>query len=378
MPLSAVDPENYATLLQRKTGTVQRLLAAYNPPTPNIYPSSTTAFRMRAEFRMWHEGGDLNYVMYRKGEPKTPIAIELFPIACERIQSLMPLLLTALKVTTELREKLFQVEFLSTLAGDTLVTLIYHRKLGDSWEAAAAQLAAQLDIQIIGRSRKQKVVLDRDYVDETLLIQGRQYQYRQYEQAFTQPNARVNIRMVEWACECAENLNGDLLELYCGNGNFTLPLAKYFNQVIATELSKPSVRAARVNLESNSIDNVQMIRLSAEEVSQAMAGERVFRRLADLPQALENYNLRTVFVDPPRAGLDTHTEQMVSNFDSIIYISCNPETLAGNLQTLCKSHKIERFALFDQFPYTDHMECGVFLTRKTGAYTRMLAPDTEA
>ena len=366
MPLSAVDPENYDTLLQQKTEAVQRLLAAYDPPAPNIYPSSSSAFRMRAEFRMWHEGDDLNYVMYRKGEPKTPIAIKQFPIACERIQSLMPLLLTQLKTNTELREKLFQVEFLSTLAGDTLVTLVYHRQLGESWQAVAAQLAGQLNVQIIGRSRKQKLVLDRDYVDETLPIQSRQYQYRQYEQAFTQPNARVNIRMIEWACECAKNLNGDLLELYCGNGNFTLPLSKHFDQVIATELSKTSVRAAKVNLDSNSIDNIQMIRLSAEEVSQAMAGERVFRRLADLPQALADYDLRTVFVDPPRAGLDTHTEKMVGNFDSIIYISCNPETLAGNLQTLSQSHSIERFALFDQFPYTDHMECGVFLKRKAG------------
>ena len=367
MPLSAVDPKNYTTLLQQKSEAVQRLLADYKPPAPDITASAASAFRMRAEFRMWHAGDDLNYVMYRKGEPKTPVTIEQFPIACERIQSLMPLLLTQLKKTTELRDKLFQVEFLSTLAGDTLVTLIYHRKLGDSWQALAAQLATQFDIQIIGRSRKQKLVLDRDYVDEVLPIQGRQYQYRQYEQAFTQPNARVNIRMIEWACGCAQNLNGDLLELYCGNGNFTLPLAKHFNQVIATELSKPSVRAARVNLESNSIDNVQMIRLSAEEVSQAMAGERIFRRLAELPQPLEDYDLRTVFVDPPRAGLDTHTEKMVSNFDSIIYISCNPETLAGNLQTLCRTHEIARFALFDQFPYTDHMECGVFLTRRTDA-----------
>ena len=111
MPLSAVDPENYATLLQHKTAAVQELLAAHNPPAPDIYPSSKTGFRMRAEFRMWHEGDDLNYVMYRKGDPKTPISIEHFPIACERIQSLMPVLLTALKKTTELREKLFQVEF---------------------------------------------------------------------------------------------------------------------------------------------------------------------------------------------------------------------------------------------------------------------------
>ncbi len=363
MPLSAVNPANYSALLKHKVERVQSLLAPFKPPVAKVTPSSPSGFRMRAEFRMWHDGDELNYVMFRKGEPKIPITIDHFPIACEHIQVLMPKLLTLLTNAPELRRKLFQVEFLSTLGGDMLITLIYHRKLDDEWREKATELAKTLAVELIGRSRKQKITLGRDYVNETLTINGLQYHYRQYEQAFTQPNAEVNIKMIEWACECAARLNADLLELYCGNGNFTLPLAHYFDQVIATELAKSSINAARKNLESNATNNVQMIRLSAQEVSQAMRGERTFRRLANLPQDLAGYDLRTVFVDPPRAGLDPQTQQMVSHFDSIIYISCNPETLAHNLQLLCKSHTIEKFALFDQFPYTDHMECGVFLRK---------------
>lgn len=363
MPLSNVNPGAYSALLTDKVEKVEALLSPYSPPPALVVESSPTAFRMRAEFRMWHEGDELNYVMFRKGDPKTPVPIESFPIACMTIQSLMPNLQSHLKNNTQLRQKLFQVEFLSTLAGDTLITLIYHRKLDEDWDKEALLLAAELNVQIIGRSRKQKRILDRDYVEESLPINTKNYYYRQYEQAFTQPNGRVNIQMIEWACECAAGLQGDLLELYCGNGNFTLPLAQHFNQVIATELSKTSIRAARENLKSNSVENVQMIRLSAQEVTEAMRGERTFRRLADLPQELANYQLKTVFVDPPRAGLDSETEKMVATFDSIIYISCNPETLAGNLEFLSESHKIEKFAMFDQFPYTDHMECGVLLTK---------------
>jgi tRNA (uracil-5-)-methyltransferase len=54
---------------------------------------------------------------------------------------------------------------------------------------------------------------------------------------------------------------------------------------------------------------------------------------------------------------------MASEFEAIIYISCNPHTLAENLLALRHSHRIEQLALFDQFPYTEHMECGVFLRR---------------
>lgn len=370
MPLSAVQPERYEELLRQKTQRVSELLAPYCPMAPEIFPSATTGYRMRAEFRIWHDGEKLDYVMFRRDDPRTPVPLDNFPVACTSIQQLMPVLRDYLTGNPELRRKLFQVEFLSTLAGETLVTLIYHRKLEAPWESEAETLRANLQktapgLSIIGRSRKQKLILGNNWVCERLPVAGEEYSYHQYEQAFTQPNARVNIRMIEWACQTAEALDGDLLELYCGNGNFTLPLSRKFEQVIATELSKTSIRAARENLEANAIGNIEMIRLAAEEVTQAMNQEREFRRLRELPKPLHEYDLRTVFVDPPRAGLDEATVAMVSGFDSIIYISCNPQTLALNLETLSETHRVENFALFDQFPYTDHMECGVFLRRKS-------------
>lgn len=368
MPQSAVKPQEYSELLAGKVKLVSGLLAPFSPPEPRVFASAPIGFRMRAEFRMWHEGDDLNYVMFRPEDRKTPVPVTQFTIANESIQQLMPVLRDKLKNNDLLRRKLFQVEFLSTLAGDMLVTLVYHRKLDEEWEQAARNLVATLEpdfgeLSLIGRSRKQKVVLHSDYVREVLSVAGRDFHYLQYEQAFSQPNARVNIAMIEWACEQATTLKGDLLELYCGNGNFTLPLAQHFNNVIATELSKVSVRAARAGTEANGIENIQLVRLSAEEVTQAINGKRVFRRLADLPKPLAEYELRTLFVDPPRAGLDEYTEKMAASFDSVLYISCNPQTLAQNLQGLCRTHRIEQFALFDQFPYTDHMECGVLLKR---------------
>ncbi len=364
MPLSRVDPDNYEALLADKVGAVSELLSPFEPPAPEVYPSQTTGFRMRAEFRVWHDGDDLDYVMFRPEDPKTPVPIKDFPIACQRIRALMPILRERLKNDTVLRRKLFQVEFLGTLAGDTLLTLVYHRRLEADWEDAGGALANDLDVSVVGRSRRQKVVIGRDHVEEVLSVDGEKYHYRQYEQAFTQPNALINTRMIEWACGHAKTLDGDLLELYCGNGNFTLPLARYFDQVIATELAKSSIRAARENQRANDVDNLHLVRLSAEEVTEAMNGVREFRRLASLPKPLPEYDLRTVFVDPPRAGLDQHTEAMVAGFPSVLYISCNPHTLAGNLEGLCKSHRIRGFALFDQFPYTDHMECGVFLQQR--------------
>ena len=102
--------------------------------------------------------------------------------------------------------------------------------------------------------------------------------------------------------------------------------------------------------------------MSAEEFSSALAGDRTFRRLKDVD--LSSYTFSTVLVDPPRAGLDTATTQLISRFDNILYISCNPETLYQNVADLNKTHRITKIAIFDQFPYTDHIECGIMLKKR--------------
>ena len=236
---------------------------------------------------------------------RCPVPIATFPIASEAVQAVFTPLREALKASPELKRKLFQVEFLSTQSGQVLVTLIYHRQLDEKWEQAARVLSEQLNILLIGRSRGQKITLTQDWLEETLTINMRAFRYKQPEQAFIQPNAYVNERMIEWAMSQISGPDSDLLELYCGIGNFTIPLATQFQRVLATEVSKVATRAAVENLALNGVTNVEFARLSAEEMTIAMAGTRTFRRLASLETALEDYNLHTVFVDPPRAGLDS-------------------------------------------------------------------------
>ena len=79
---------------------------------------------------------------------------------------------------------------------------------------------------------------------------------------------------------------------------------------------------------------------------------------------LKSYEFGSVFVDPPRAGMDPDTCELTRRFDNILYISCNPVTLAENIAQLHDTHRIERCAVFDQFPWTHHMESGVLLVRR--------------
>ena len=355
----------YQQQLEDKIARIRNQFNVFHPPELEIFESPEQHFRMRAEFRIWHTENDMFYAMFERDESqqKTVVRIDDFPIADQSINNLMPILLDALKADELLSRKLFEVHFLATLKGEMLVSLVYRAPLSETWEAAAKQLANQLNIKIVGRSRGQKLVLTDEFVVEELQVFDRKFQYKQIESSFTQPNAVVCQKMLQWACQAAEGSTKDLLELYCGNGNFTLPLSLKFNRVLATELAKSSVYAAQWNIEQNRIDNIQVARLSAEEFTQAYQGEREFRRLQEAEIEIQSYDFDTVFVDPPRAGIDDATLKLLQGFHRIIYISCNPDTLAANLNTLTQTHRIVKFALFDQFPYTHHVESGVLLEK---------------
>lgn len=357
MPLPIVDPTRYAEQLRAKTDKVQALLAPFGAPPPEVHASPSSHYRQRAEFRLWRDGDDLDYVMF---DPE-PVKIRDFPVASVRINQLMQGLMQALQGSDILQRKLYQVEFHDTLNGDCLITLVYHRQLDATWEAEAHQLEQRLDCAIVGRARKQRLVLSRDYVTDQFTLNGRALSYRQPEGAFSQPNGTVNQHMLNWVTDCCRELSGDALELYCGNGNFTLALAQHFNNVLATEISKTAVPAAEHNLRHNRIDNVQLLRMSSEEFTQAWEGVRPFRRLRDID--LQGYRFSTLLVDPPRAGLDSGTLALAQRFEHLLYISCNPQTLRDNIESLGAGWRIQRFAVFDQFPYTDHLECGVWLSR---------------
>ncbi|PSJ22046.1 tRNA (uridine(54)-C5)-methyltransferase TrmA [Halomonas sp. ND22Bw] len=367
MAIPVVDPDRYDEQLAAKRDRLTAQFARFAPPELEVHASPASHYRQRCEFRVWHEGDDLYYAMFEVDpedpKQKTVVRLDDYPVAGQRINELMPALRERLLDNPALRHRLFQVEFLTTLTGEALVTLIYHRQLDEAWEVEARALEQALDIMIIGRARKQRLVLTRDHVWERLGVDGRELVYQQVENSFTQPNAEICRSMLSWARDVtAGSTERDLVELYCGNGNFTVALAENFRRVLATEISRTSVASARENLAANGVDNAVVGRMSAEEFSQALRGEKGGRRVAEF--GLDDYDFSTVLVDPPRAGLDEDSCRQLSDYERIVYISCNPDTLADNLETLARTHEVVRFALFDQFPWTHHCECGVLLERR--------------
>ncbi|QKF92149.1 tRNA (uridine(54)-C5)-methyltransferase TrmA [Campylobacter sp. CCUG 57310] len=323
-----------------------------------FFASVPTCYRSRAEFGIYHDKDKLSY--YMRGDKRKFVLIDECLKVEAKIANLMQPLLNFIEKNENLKHKLFGIEFIST-KDSLLAMLLYHKKL-DGLKSEFDELANKFDISVIARSRGQKLVSGSENLSERLYIEGKEYKFSFSEGAFIQPNRAVNEKMISWTKGCVHGAN-DLLEMYCGHGNFTIPLASEFNQVLATEISKKSIANALKNCELNEVKNIKFIRVGSEELMQAFSGVREFRRLEGVN--LKAFNFSHILVDPPRAGLDMSVINFIKNYENIIYISCNPETLKENLKELDKSHEAVKFAIFDQFANTTHIECGVLLRRRS-------------
>ena len=144
-----------------------------------------------------------------------------------------------------------------------------------------------------------------------------------------------------------------VIDAYCGIGTIGLIAAKKASKVIGVELNKDAVKDARINAKENKITNAAFYQGDAGRfmVEMAAKGEK-----ADV-----------VFMDPPRAGSDERFLSSVVKLSpkKVIYISCNPETLARDLKYLTKHHyKVEKIQPVDMFPFCDHVETVCSLSRK--------------
>ncbi|NOX14715.1 MAG: tRNA (uridine(54)-C5)-methyltransferase TrmA [Epsilonproteobacteria bacterium] len=349
---------SYTQQIEQKKEYIKELFSDFLIDDFEFFASNEEHYRNRAEFRIWHDGDEISYGMHKlKG--KGVLKIDECPKVDEQIYALMPKLKKFLQNSDELREKLYGIEFLSSKNG-MLVTLIYHKQIGQDWKKEARKIEEKFGIFVIGRAKKIKEVLSQDFVLESLQVEDKNYTYKIIEGGFSQPNRVTNEKMISWVSSHVKNTK-DLLELYCGHGNFTIPLSGKFKKVLATEISKTSIKSAHFNCELNNIKNIKFLRMSVEELTSAMNKEREFNRLKEID--LDSFNFSHVLIDPPRAGIDAKSLEFINQFENIIYISCNPKTLKRDIDILNSDFKIVDFALFDQFVHTNHIESGVILKK---------------
>ena len=162
---------------------------------------------------------------------------------------------------------------------------------------------------------------------------------------FTQVNSSINQRMISLALELLEvDCNDTILDLFCGLGNFTLPLARKAKYVVGVEGVQDMVDRGIANAKYNQLDNVDFFQADlASDLTDAQWLDR-------------NYN--KVLIDPARSGaLEVISNIVKINPDKILYVSCNPATLARDTGELVKSgYKLIKAGVMDMFPHTTHVE----------------------
>ena len=351
----------YEEQVEFKKGFIRREFEPFYNGEFEFFASQRAGYRTRAEFGIWREGEELSYTMHG-AKVKRVFIDECLKVAAP-IANLMPRLLGALAKNQILKEKLFGAEFISCASG-ILATLLYHKRLGEAEQGEIENLARELvghRVTIAARAKGQKLLSGELNLQDRLNIGDKIYKFTFGDGAFIQPNTAVNEKMIAWAKGCVER-GTDLLELYCGHGNFTVAMAEKFKRVLATEISKSSIANALKNCELNGVNNIKFLRMSAEELISAFGREREFNRLRELD--IFSYDFSHVLVDPPRAGLDVSVINFIKNYENIVYISCSPQSLKRDMAQLDATHEAVKFAVFDQFANTAHIECGVLLRSK--------------
>ena len=171
---------------------------------------------------------------------------------------------------------------------------------------------------------------------------------------FTQVNFELNKKMIDLALDLLDlNENDDVIDLFCGLGNFTLPISRYANKVVGIEGDQGLVERAKANAEQNNITNALFYKA---DLFEDVSGFEWFRG--------KNYN--KALIDPSRTGAIEIVELLPKlNIERLVYVSCNPATLARDTAKLISlGFSLESAGVMDMFPQTAHVESIALFVRK--------------
>jgi len=259
----------------------------------------------------------------------------------------LPRDLAALVETLAIREKIPQVE---VSAGDQSTALVFRVLEAPGAEdiGKIAAFGVKLGVQIFLQSGGLDTVraLHPDYPPLSYAVDAGRAVIEFGPVDFIQVNRDVNVSMVAAAMELLQPAADDaVLDLFCGLGNFTLPLARRAQRVVGVEGDSALVAKAKANAARNGVGNA------------AFFMENLFEPTQFGPWANERYDL--VLLDPPRAGADALLARMAHwRPRRVVYISCHPGSLARDAEILVHSQgfKLTCAGVMDMFPHTTHVE----------------------
>ncbi len=196
-------------------------------------------------------------------------------------------------------------------------------------------LIDKVDVLIINN----KVITEKNYIIS--MIGNKKYKVS--KNSFFQVNKYITEKLYDEVRSIIEELNSkSVLDLYCGTGTIGIYVADLVNKVVGIEVVSDAIKDANYNKKLNKVNNITFIKGKVEE------------KINNI-----NDNIDTVILDPPRSGLHKNVVETLKKLkpNNIIYVSCDPVTLARDINLLSDIYEISYIKPFDMFPNTYHVEC---------------------
>ncbi len=312
------------------------------PLEPIVSSPKEFGFRNKVTLSAWFYKGQWHLGYNQKGSTRK-VPIESCPISEEIVDKTITKISNVLSSLGDPHFPLDKIHISSNGVKSQITLVPVHNRKGDTLKTLHRHLkrhteTENVSIAGIGETEFEFSILGNKFITTP--------------SAFTQVNSSINELMINTVLEWAElNENTTVLDLYSGIGNFSIPLARASKEVLGIEISKNSVKLANKNAELNSVKNIVFQNASSEDA------------IAILNDQEEKFDL--VVLDPPREGAKEIIDGLVKlDPEKIIYVSCDPATLARDLKKLdVLDYKVIKIRPFDMFPQTFHIESITMLSK---------------
>ena len=340
--------QQHASVALQQSSKAQSLARLMNHPVDNIIASPEWGYRRRARLSLNYLSRAQTLEMgFRKAASSDLVDIRQCPVMVPRLEALLAELRICLNGLQGVR-RLGHVELVLADNGPLMV-LRHTEPLSANDKQKLEQFSHQHDVALF--LAPQSDALEHITGDEPYYhSDGLRLTFSPRD--FIQVNDAVNQQMVARALEWLDVQPTDrVLDLFCGMGNFTLPLARRAQSVVGVEGVPALVAKAQRNAESNGLKNVIFFHENLEE--------DVTRQ----PWAAQGFD--KILLDPARAGAPGVMQHVVKLMPRrVVYVSCNPATLARDSEELLRAgYHIQQLAMLDMFPHTGHLESMVLFVR---------------
>jgi 23S rRNA (uracil1939-C5)-methyltransferase len=277
---------------------------------------------------------------------------------CEVLQQPLDSLLQPLaKMIESLRVKQHIAQVEASIADEEIALIIRHLKpIHSEDEMVLLEFAEKYNLRIFTQSKGPKTILELTSSTKSLYFDMQEYGIRMefLPSDFIQVNSKMNQKMIANAISLLDLKAEDVvLDLFCGLGNFTLPMAKKVSSIVGVEGEASLVQRAQQNAHLNQIENVEFYTADLTKNHESS------------PWFQKPYN--KVLIDPPRSGAwDILPLIAQTKADTLLYVSCHPASLARDSDRLVNDlgFKMITAGVMDMFPHTSHVESIALFVRK--------------